>query len=59
MKTTHKHAPEITPTGVDVQHQITLEGRVEEFEGILSALDNCHDNKVQQLSAFIRKALNK
>jgi len=57
VKTTHKKIA-VAAQDIKSTHQITFEGRTEEFDGIIDALENSHDNKVQQLAAYIRKALN-
>jgi len=49
MKTTHKKEQDT--------HTITIEGRKDEFDVVIDALENSHNNNVRLLAAYVRKAV--
>jgi hypothetical protein len=49
VKTTHSKNAE--------KHILTFEGRKDEFDMLIDALENSHDNNVRLLAAYVRKAV--
>jgi hypothetical protein len=58
MKTTHERVNQTGNERMDV-HRISIEGRKEEFDLLIDAFASHADERVQKLSAYIRRAVSK
>ena len=57
MKTTHTKSTDTTTGHSQTTHSITIEGRAEEFELVIDALESHRDTRIQQMASYIRRAL--